>query len=284
MRTPERAVIIICYNPTKEKIINLIAKVKSEGTNIYIANNGGMSDNLIDSLQEQDVNVISFGANLGLGKAINKIAENLPNTVQAIFTFDQDSAPPDNYILKVWGKYLKLMERKIPLGVLTPKFVDARSGYQYQQDAIATDDEFTELTITLQSGMCIPLAVWCREKFNPELFIEFVDTEWCYRIKSKGYKVLQMNDIVMHHEVSDQAPKTFLSFKLLKYKPIRRYYFFRNAVFLLKQDYVPIYNKFRLLTGACNRILSIALLDELKFEAYKQSIRGIVDGIKLRKK
>ena len=62
------------------------------------------------------------------------------------------------------------------------------------------------------------------------------------------------------------------------------YYFFRNAVFLLKQDYVPVYNKFRLLTGACNRMLSVALLDERKFEAYKQSIRGIVDGIKPRKK
>lgn len=47
---------------------------------------------------------------------------------------------------------------------------------------------------------------------------------------------------------------------------------------------MPVYNKFRLLTGACNRMLSVALLDERKFEAYKQSIRGIVDGIKLRKK
>ena len=93
-----------------------------------------------------------------------------------------------------------------------------------------------------------------------------------------------MNAVVMHHEVSDQAPKEFLGFKLLKYKPIRRYYFFRNAIFLLKQSYVPLYNKVRLLTGACNRILAIALLDDFKIASYKQSLFGILDGIKLGRK
>lgn len=284
MNTLVRAVIVICFNPMESKVKNLINKVSGEGTVVYIANNGGMSVELIDSLKSEGVEVITFDENLGLGKAINEIAEIVPQTVRVIFTFDQDSSPPENYILRTWDHYVRLAERQEKLGVLTPSFVDARSGYQYQQKAIATGEEFTELTITLQSGMCIPIDVWRENKFNPELFIEFVDTEWCYRIKSKGYKVLQMNDVVMHHEVSDQAPKEFLGFKLLKYKPIRRYYFFRNAIFLLKQSYVPLYNKVRLLTGACNRILAIALLDDFKTASYKQSLFGILDGIKLGRK
>lgn len=284
MNTLVRAVIVICFNPMESKVKNLINKVSGDGTVVYIANNGGMSVELIDSLKGEGVEVITFDENLGLGKAINEIAEIVPQTVRVIFTFDQDSSPPENYILRTWDHYVRLAERQEKLGVLTPSFVDARSGYQYQQKAIATGEEFTELTITLQSGMCIPIDVWRANKFNPELFIEFVDTEWCYRIKSKGYKVLQMNDVVMHHEVSDQAPKEFLGFKLLKYKPIRRYYFFRNAIFLLKQSYVPLYNKVRLLTGACNRILAIALLDDFKIASYKQSLFGILDGIKLGRK
>ncbi|EOS6024117.1 hypothetical protein GLR21_RS27500, partial [Escherichia coli] len=60
-------------------------------------------------------------------------------------------------------------------------------------------------------------------------------------------------------------------------------YFFRNAMFLLQQNYVPLYSKIRLLTGMCNRILSVALMDESKLDSYIHCIRGIKDGVKLGK-
>lgn len=112
MNTLVRAVIVICFNPMESKIKNLINKVSGEGTVVYIANNGGMSVELIDSLKSEGVEVITFDENLGLGKAINEIAEIVPQTVRVIFTFDQDSSPPENYILRTWDHYVRLTERQ----------------------------------------------------------------------------------------------------------------------------------------------------------------------------
>ncbi|EOP6384551.1 glycosyltransferase family 2 protein, partial [Escherichia coli] len=253
----QRAVIIVCYHPVKNKLENLVDKVSGPGTIVYIANNGGITAELNYTLNQKKAIVINFDRNLGLGEAINRIAEIIPESVEAIFTFDQDTSPPDDYIIKTWTHFRKLMSEGINLGVLTPKFIDSRSGYLYQQKPKGYYNRYTELLVTLQSGMCIPKNVWKEEKFNSDLFIEFVDTEWCYRIHSKKYKVIQMDDIIMSHEVSELSPKKILSFSLMKYKPIRRYYFFRNAMFLLQQNYVPLYSKIRLLTGMCNRILSV---------------------------
>ncbi|MRT58581.1 glycosyltransferase [Enterobacteriaceae bacterium RIT693] len=278
MDEPNIAVIIVCYHPDNKKLLNLVHAVTSEKSIIYVANNGGMERSLIENLEKKDISVTTFN-NVGLGKAINEIAETLPESAQIIFTFDQDSAPPDGFITNVWHHYQSLQDSDCQLGVLTPKFIDSRSGFEYSLDTINQSNKYSELLITLQSGMCIPKKVWEKEKFNNDLFIEFVDTEWCYRIHSKGYKILQMNDVVMHHEVSDLAPKEFFKFKLLKYSPIRRYYFFRNAIFLLKQNYVPLYNKLRLLTGMGNRCMSILLLDDKKISSLTNSFKGIWHGI-----
>ncbi|UGB01006.1 glycosyltransferase family 2 protein [Leclercia sp. G3L] len=284
MKMIKIAVIIICYYPDNQKLSNLINACSHENGMIYIANNGGINEEEVSAFSSNNVKVISFNQNLGLGKAINTIASSLDDSVEVIFTFDQDSAPPLNYIDDVWHHYLELMELKVKLGVLTPRFIDARSGEEYNLKPLSSGGGYTELLITLQSGMCIPRNTWEQQRFNSELFIEFVDTEWCYRIASKGFKILQMNDVIMHHEVSEKAPVNFLGFKLLKYKPIRRYYFYRNAVFLIKQEYVPTYNKARLITGAINRLLSIFLLDDNKGKSLREASRGIIDGFKMSKR
>lgn len=274
-------IVIVCYYPKKEKLLQLIKNIGYSNNTVVIANNGGMDDLLIYATQKLGGVVIDMGGNVGLGKAINICANYFySKNKELLITFDQDSLPDCDYVEKMVNAYNNLKVKDKMLGALSPIFVDSRDLSEYKIGTVKSDSDYPNVLITLQSGLCIPLSVWNKNKFNEYLFIEFVDTEWCFRINYAGYKIYQINDTIIHHEVSESAPINIMSFKLLKYNPVRRYFFFRNVFFLFKQNYIPVYYKIRLLTGCVNRLLSILLLDEDKFVSLRQSLKGIYYGIK----
>lgn len=273
------AAIVVCYNPNETKLINLVLTLINSKVEVYIANNGGLSNELKSALSKIGCLIKEMKKNVGIGAAINQVAaEWLPSEYPtAFFTFDQDSAPSMQFVEDMKNEWIAFTKFYGVGVVLAPKYIDSRSGYIYQSVRHSTNEEC--LLVTLQSGMLIPFEVWAVCKFSDWLFIEFVDTEWCYYINSKGYKIVESKFASMLHEVSDEAPKKIGSWTLLKYSPIRRYYFFRNSVYLLGRNYVPLRSKYSIIRGGLNRSVAILLLDNQKSKSYWMSLKGIIAGI-----
>ena len=273
------AAIVVCYNANESKLINLVSTLINSKVEVYIANNGGLSNELKSALSKIGCFIKEMKKNVGIGVAINEIAASWVASERplAFFTFDQDSAPSMQFVEDMKNEWI--VSTKFYGGgvVLAPKYIDSRSGYIYQSVRHSTNEEC--LLVTLQSGMLIPFEVWAVCKFSDWLFIEFVDTEWCYYINSKGYKIVESKFASMLHEVSDEAPKKIGSWTLLKYSPIRRYYFFRNSVYLLGRNYVPLRSKYSIIRGGLNRCVAILLLDNQKSKSYWMSLKGIIAGI-----
>lgn len=59
------------------------------------------------------------------------------------------------------------------------------------------------------------------------IFIDYVDTEWCFRALSKGYKLYMSEKAVMRHSVGDDTIN-LLNFKIPVHSGYRRYYRVRN--------------------------------------------------------
>lgn len=273
------AAIVVCYYPDETKLMNLVSTLIDSDVDVYIANNGGLSIDFEGLLVKVGCSIKEMKTNLGIGAAINEVAASwLPSErPSAFFTFDQDSSPSVQFVEDMKNEWIASTKFYGAGVVLAPKYIDSRSGYIYQSVRHSTNEEC--LLVTLQSGMLIPFEVWAVCKFSDWLFIEYVDTEWCYYINSKGYKIVEANSSIMQHEVSDEAPKKIGYWTLLKYSPIRRYYFFRNSIYLLGCDYVPLKSKFFILRGGLNRAIAILLLDDEKRKSYLMSLKGVIAGI-----
>jgi rhamnosyltransferase len=75
--------------------------------------------------------------------------------------------------------------------------------------------------------------------FNEDLFIDQVDHEYCYRAKANGFRIVQFQNIFMHHSLGETTNRT--SFKTLQsssrslHSPLRIYYMTRNSLYVRKR-------------------------------------------------
>src|SRR5690606_15932879 len=118
--------------------------------------------------------------------------------------------------------------------------------------------------------------------YNEELVVDYTDTDWCFRVRREGYRIFAVPKICMPHSLSDSPPVRILGVHLLRYSAVRRYYYFRNTLFFVRQRYVSAAWKRRLLLGLVVRFLSNAWLDEKPLRSIKLSVRGLADGMRGR--
>jgi rhamnosyltransferase len=64
-----------------------------------------------------------------------------------------------------------------------------------------------------------------------ELFIDWVDMEWCWRAVKKGYKIIGNADVVIKHFHGEKSKK-FLTKNITLKSCIRNYYTIRNGIYL----------------------------------------------------
>ncbi len=78
--------------------------------------------------------------------------------------------------------------------------------------------------------------------FDSGLFIDHVETDWCFKAKSLGYKLFgTINTQLTHHMGDDVCYYWLLKKRRMPYRsPARHYYIVRNSVLLQKRSYVPI--------------------------------------------
>ncbi|MDK2351315.1 MULTISPECIES: glycosyltransferase family 2 protein [Pseudomonas aeruginosa group] len=276
--------VIVAYFPEEHALSCLVRSLTSQGCKgVVVFQNSLLSSTFLDEHTAECV-FLGEGKNLGLGAAINQSFDYLKTKgADAVFTFDQDSSLHDGFVQHMRDMYQGLIDKHVPFSAVVPKIVDRRStSFEYmlpevQQNDLPQDLKF--LRVGLQSGMLINCEMWQENKFDDGLFIEYVDTEWCYRLGYEGKYLCLAEKAIMYHEVSDELPRKVLGFYFLKYSPIRRYYFFRNSIFLLRQKYVPIYFKIRILTAFGNRIVSMIFFSDDRRRSFTMTMKGILHGL-----
>jgi rhamnosyltransferase len=100
-----------------------------------------------------------------------------------------------------------------------------------------------ECDYLISSGTLVPTAVF-DEVGNLEegLFIDKVDTEWCYRARSKGLRIFGICGAVLEHDLGLERHRVLLGRwrHVPRHSPLRYYYIFRNTVLLSRRAYVPV--------------------------------------------
>ena len=115
------------------------------------------------------------------------------------------------------------------------------------------------------------------------LFIDLVDHEWCWRCGSYGYSIYMTHEVELNHKVGEKT-KHFLGLQFIVSAPQRYYFKYRNALWLIKRDYVPTKWKFKTVLRIVVEYLVFLITGIFNNESKKRSqfaLTGIKDGVKL---
>lgn len=295
IQIPSIFAVVITFYPDFGDLRTLIGSLRDQVTKIIIVDNGSSEFATFSTLKNDAVNldILGLGDNLGIGHAQNVGIEYAQNEgADFVVLFDQDSCPEANMIQTLRCEALKLQLDGVPLAAVAPCYKDAQGGmlssfvrvgfFGFKRTAIVPNSGPIEADFLISSGSLIPIStINDIGGVDATLFIDHVDTEWCFRAKANGYRLFGIPDAVMLHSLGDRRIRFwFLRWRTVPYhSPFRYYYMFRNSVLLQKRPYMPL--KWKLADfGRCARALFFfGLFSSSRRACLKMMLRGVIDGM-----
>lgn len=283
---------IVLYFPDKDKLHALVNSLLKQVNHVFLYDNGGSAEAIRHLREFQgSFQVLGTGKNNGIGIALNEMINYSKNyNANFFWTFDQDSLPDSN-LLNAMLKIISLNNLGEKVAAYSPAFVDKRGNvdilpifrlgrFFVKKIKPVNNCEKTETDIMITSGMLLSVQEFSHiGDYREDFFIDHVDTEWCLRAKKLGYKLYTLPGCVMKHELSEEKPKRLFGRLLLKYSPLRRYYQFRNTVYLAIYGDIPFSLRMYFVATIAYRLILCTLTDSNGFESFKYMNKGIADGL-----
>ncbi|EJG1990349.1 TPA: rhamnosyltransferase [Vibrio parahaemolyticus] len=277
--------VIVTFNPVYSKVSNLVNMLHQSGVTPIVV------DNRSNDEFELDCTLIKLSLNRGIAFAQNiGIKEARSKGAKSIIFFDQDSILPDlDFINKL---SLPISNRDTLISA--PIFIDEARGFTYPIVDIdrkgnrtkiypTTHDSPFVVSNVISSGTLVNIEVFDTVGLmSDELFIDYVDTEWCLRCAKHDYQILVIPSAVMYHSIGDSS-FSLLGFNIPKHSPLRRYYRVRNSFFLLRQRHVPKLMAIREVAfSIVHQLLLVSAGKGERRKYLKFLFFGVFDGIKGR--
>ncbi|MEP6683082.1 MAG: glycosyltransferase family 2 protein [Parafilimonas sp.] len=222
------AACVILYNPD-ESVIQNIKSYNAHIDKLYLIDNSeSINANLHNDFNSlSHANIFHNGVNEGVAKRLNQACDfAIKDGFDYLLTMDQDSFFDEAFV----SKYFECIE--------TSKEQDVSMyGINYQQKKDELNCKYFEAKFIITSGSVINLKLFQNVGgFDEKLFIDFVDTEYCFRSIQKGFKIIEFSNIYMNHSLGEPIEK--YSLKTLKktsrsfHSATRLYYMTRNFFYI----------------------------------------------------
>ena len=273
--------ILVAYNPALAELNQAIERLKKQTDIVVVCNN---SDYDI-KFEDEQVKVFNFNENLGIAKAQSiGMKWAFENGADFILQMDQDSIPSDDLVEKLLECYDDLTNKGYKVGLVGPQDYDKDTKElnkaRLKKGTFIEGTNYVSLEQTLSSGSLIPKHVYdIVGGMDDELFIDAVDSEYCWRIRKNEFLVIKNNDALLAHKLGDGKQKILGFLNVGVPGPIRHYYQIRNTLLLVRRDYVPTYWKYSMLVKIVFKLFVYPFTLTNGFERFKYITKGIKDGI-----
>lgn len=218
--------VVILYHPDEKVVFNIFSYLDGLDILYVIDNTEDPAKYVAEQLKgHSNVEYIAFGENKGISYALNYVIARCPQ-YEYLLTMDQDSSFVPGDIEKYKTKVNLLRDPEI--AVYGVRFGD-------EQDE-EKPDKYVKAVITSGSIINLNLAKKLGG-FDEKLFIDCVDSSYCYNAAEHGYKILEMGDIILNHRLGEPTVRRFLwkKYKRNEHNAIRTYYITRNNIYLVKK-------------------------------------------------
>ncbi len=230
--------VLISFEPEKH-IVRNVRMIASQAWKVMVVDNGSSraSKKYLRTIEKiPRVEVIYLKDNYGIGAALNIAAQR---AMEAAFpwvaTFDQDTVIENGYLQKIM-KTVKLYPRLENVGLVAPRIQDIKYDDVYSYSN--TVDKMIEVDLAITSGSVFRIEAFQKAGgFDEKLFIDYVDFDFCLRLKKAGYKILELRDSTLVHRIGAMTRHPFMGANIYtsNHSPLRRYYKHRNRIHMLKR-------------------------------------------------
>ena len=275
------AVIIVLYNPDTNDIDN-VRRIAQYNVGFVVDNS------LIPFMDGETIGKMSYicnKANIGIAEAQNvALREILKGDYEYVVFLDQDTRVAVDYPLQIAMEFSRIDNGR--LAVLGPQVVNAVTGGQYAS-AIhkyeISENGFSLRKHIISSGSCMSInALKDVGLMWGELFIDYVDFEWCWRAASKGYQCGVTSHLQISHHVG-QRELSIGKYKVIISAQQRYFYQYRNFIWLIQKKYVPLQWKCATCVKFLLRLVYFPILVNGGLKYWNNMIKGLEAGIWQRK-
>jgi len=277
--------VIVSYKPNMLLLEECIHSLKNQLAKIVIVDNTpGKCEKLQRFKTLPNVEVIYLGDNYGIAYAQNVgIKKALNEKADYILLSDQDTVYPPDFVKKMLECFT---EEKV--AAAGPLYLDMTTGLIQpfvKKGLIGFRKTYPksgkhEVLQLIASGTIMKTQYLDDiGLFNSDLFIDWVDLEWCWRAVKKGYKIIGNADVIINHKLGDKAIN--LGFKILSQRsPLRQYYITRNAIHLaLRCNSIGVFHRITLFLKSFRYILGFSIFMKPHTKNLRYTLKGFYHGI-----
>jgi len=273
--------VIVTHHPSAA-MVEIMSRVLAQVQGLVVVDNGSNGDEL-DALRNSSrtagFRLIENAENVGIAEALNQgvrwaKGEGYP----WVIFFDQDSKITEGFIGHMFATWAAHPDRGRVVSI-HPTYVDPETGLGQTVRRASDGGPIRSLT----SGALMP--TWIFDKigyFASEYFIDFVDIEYCFRIRAAGYAIADSRDAVLLHAPGHSDKHTILgfSFRPTHHSAMRRYYMSRNRIAVFRK-YLSIFPAWILQTMyECTRETVKCFLGEAdRVRKLRSFLLGTWDGL-----
>ncbi len=267
--------VVVLFRPGEDLAAN-IASYLGQVDILFVVDNSDHETARTSALLRELGNVVYVAneRNLGVARALNMGAQMaLDRGCDFLLTMDQDSKAAQGMVEKMLACLGSFKPDSI--GIVAP-FHATRPGEKPDGKA-----ECLEVPVAMTSGNLLNLQAYkIVGPFMDELFVDFVDIEYCLRLRAGGFGIIRANRAVLEHRVGNIMKFRLFSkdLYLTSHASLRKYYKTRNRFFVADR-YKTVFPAFR----RADRIrfglelLRLLLFESGKMEKLSMMCRGYAD-------
>lgn len=282
-------VILVLYEPNENKLTELINSLRSQVKKFFIYDNSIVKNlNYLNILKGIDFEYFGNLLNIGIAQAQNIM---LLRAKEQGFKFallsDQDTIYPNKYVYNLISSKTNLKD----IAAICPNWTSLNNKNKSQENGQFVFNKQGKLILdnssnsilyishAISSGMIINLSVLdFIGLMSADLFIDWVDNDWCWRAAKAKYKIIYVPWVKIQHVLGDNQV-TVLGRPFVKRNSIRNYYIVRNAIYLLIYGGFSRNIRIYLLKKAIHHIAFSAISSEKFYQEIHFLLRAVKDGI-----
>ncbi len=225
--------VVVSYKPSLELLQNVTLLI-GQVDHVVVVDNTQDSDvfpALMNLERLQGCTVIRNNKNLGIAAALNiGFYEAMRLGFPWVLTFDQDSQISEGYVEAMFSG-ISAAKNRSRIGILFPRYLDKKLRIEIPMNRNAKGEAVGCWT----SGSMIESAVFKSVGlFEEQLFIDFVDYEYCMRMRLMGFELIECPKAILLHSLGRITLHRLLG-TITNHNPKRRYYITRNRLVLIRR-------------------------------------------------
>jgi Predicted glycosyltransferases len=252
--------IVVTFHPCEAHLRELLDALLPQVEQIILVDNTPGSDDVVGRLVarmpglENRIRLLALGGNQGVAAALNiGMRAGFAAGCTHVLLSDQDSVPAANMVSCLLDADRSLRRQGAAIAAVGPavrnqtvgqafRFVARRRWLPwYVYDVPSSSRPLIQVVSLITSGSLLSrAAVESVGPMREDLFVDYVDIEWCQRAYAKGLPSYACASAKLTQRMGDRTLQIWLLGwrRVSEYSPLRLYYQFRNSAYLCRMDCV----------------------------------------------